>query len=85
MESAVAPGVRSFWRQPGTTVWIVRVWAVRAGLLRCDFSLDVANPLSLILIFETWELDRLTASCDLNLSQLLDLAKDSPPERIEVV
>jgi putative protease len=47
--------------------------------------LDVANPLSLIWVFETWGLDRLTASCDLNLSELLDLVKDSPPERIEVV
>ena len=47
--------------------------------------MDVANPLRLIWIFETWGLDRLTASCDLNLSQLLDLVQASPPERIEVV
>ncbi|WP_186525169.1 hypothetical protein [Synechococcus sp. SYN20] len=34
MESAVTPGVRPFWRSPGIMVWIVSVWAVRAGLLR---------------------------------------------------
>ena len=50
-----------------------------------DFTLNVANPLSLLWFLETWGLDRITASCDLNLSQLLDLVKASPPERIEVV
>jgi putative protease len=50
-----------------------------------DFTLNVANPLSLLWFLETWGLDRVTASCDLNLSQLLDLVQASPPERIEVV
>ena len=50
-----------------------------------DFSLNVANPLSLLWFLETWGLIRVTASCDLNLSQLLDLVQASPPERIEVV
>lgn len=57
------------------------------GQARCagDFTLNVANPLSLLWFLETWGLDRVTASCDLNLSQLLDLVQASPPERIEVV
>ena len=50
-----------------------------------DFTLNVANPLSLLWFLETWGLDRVTASCDLNLSQLLDLVQASPSERIEVV
>ena len=50
-----------------------------------DFTLNVANPLSLLWFLETWGLNRVTASCDLNLSQLLDLVQASPPERIEVV
>ena len=50
-----------------------------------DFTLNVANPLSLLWFLETWGLNRVTASCDLNLSQLLDLVQASPPERMEVV
>ena len=40
------------------------------GWISCvgDFSLDFANSLRLIWIFETWGLDRLTASCEFNLS-----------------
>ena len=50
-----------------------------------DFTLNVANPLSLLWFLERWRLNRVTASCDLNLSQLLDLVQASPPERLEVV
>jgi putative protease len=32
------------------------------------FTLNASNPLSLLWFLEIWGLDRLTASCDLNLS-----------------
>jgi len=50
-----------------------------------DFTLNVANPFSLLWFLETWELKRVTASCDLNLRQLLAFVQSSPSERIEVV
>lgn len=52
---------------------------------RGDFSLNVANPLSLLWFLEHWGLQRVTASCDLNLQQLLDLAENSPSDRLEIV
>lgn len=49
-----------------------------------DFSLNVANPLSHRWMLEHWGLQRLTASYDLNLSQLLDLARAVDPAQLEV-
>ena len=49
-----------------------------------DFSLNTANPLTLHWYREHWGLDRLTASYDLNLDQLLDLAAGTNPNWLEV-
>ncbi|QBE69198.1 peptidase U32 family protein [Synechococcus sp. WH 8101] len=49
-----------------------------------DFSLNIANPLSHRWMLEHWGLQRLTASYDLNLSQLLDLARAVDPAQLEV-
>ena len=49
-----------------------------------DFSLNTANPLSFHWYREHWELQRLTASYDLNLQQLLDLAAAVDPALLEV-
>ena len=49
-----------------------------------DFSLNTANPLSARWDLEHWGLERVTASYDLNLQQLLDLAAGVDPSRIEV-
>lgn len=56
-----------------------------AAPCRGDFSLNVANPLSLLWFLEHWGLQRVTASCDLNLQQLLQLADKAPSDRLEVV
>jgi putative protease len=49
-----------------------------------DFSLNTANPLSFHWYRDHWKLQRLTASYDLNLQQLLDLAAAVNPELLEV-
>ena len=49
-----------------------------------DLSLNTANPLSARWYLEHWGLERVTASYDLNLQQLLDLAAGVDPSRIEV-
>ena len=49
-----------------------------------DFSLNTANPLTLHWYRQRWGLDRLTASYDLNLQQLLDLANATNPDWLEV-
>ena len=49
-----------------------------------DFSLNTANPLTVRWYRERWGLDRLTASYDLNLGQLLDLATAVDPRWLEV-
>lgn len=53
---------------------------------RCigDFSLNVANPLTADLFKNHFHLERLTASYDLNINQLEDLLKSSPPDWFEV-
>ena len=56
-----------------------------AAPCRGDFSLNVANPLSLLWFLEHWGLQRVTASCDLNLQQLLELSENAPVDRLEVV
>ena len=49
-----------------------------------DFSLNVANPLSAGWLLERWGLERITASYDLALDQLLDLVAGCPPGRVEL-
>ncbi|MBF2017909.1 MAG: U32 family peptidase [Rivularia sp. T60_A2020_040] len=49
-----------------------------------DFSLNVANPLTANYFKTKFNLQRLTASYDLNIHQLQDLLKTSPPEWYEV-
>jgi putative protease len=53
---------------------------------RCigDFSLNVANPLTARYFKETFELERLTASYDLNIQQLEDLLTHCPRTWFEV-
>jgi U32 family peptidase len=53
---------------------------------RCigDFSLNVANPLTADYFKNTFGLERVTASYDLNINQLEDLLKSSPPNWYEV-
>ncbi|MCX7596609.1 MAG: U32 family peptidase, partial [Fischerella sp.] len=53
---------------------------------RCigDFSLNVANQLTADLFKNQFRLERLTASYDLNINQLKDLLKSSPPNWFEV-
>lgn len=48
-----------------------------------DFSLNVANPIT-AHYFRQFELERLTASYDLNISQLESLLTACPPEWLEV-
>ena len=49
-----------------------------------DFSLNVANPLTLAWFLEHWGLERVTAGYDLDLQQLLGLLAGSPQGRVEV-
>ncbi|MEB3253463.1 MAG: DUF3656 domain-containing protein [Synechococcus sp.] len=49
-----------------------------------DFSLNTANPLTLDWYHRHWGLQRLTASYDLNLQQLVDLAAGVDPALLEV-
>ncbi|MBD2517085.1 U32 family peptidase [Nostoc sp. FACHB-973] len=53
---------------------------------RCigDFSLNVANPLTADYFQQRFGLERLTASYDLNITQLEDLLTSSPPQWFEV-
>ncbi len=56
------------------------------GLAPCvgDFSLNVANPLTLAWFLDHWGLERVCASYDLNLPQLLQLLRTAPAGRVEV-
>ncbi len=49
-----------------------------------DFSLNVANPLAAGWFLDHWQLRRITASYDLNLQQLVDLAAGVPVGALEV-
>ncbi|MEM7725633.1 MAG: U32 family peptidase [Cyanobacteria bacterium P01_A01_bin.45] len=53
---------------------------------RCigDFSLNIANPLSADYYMQKFHLERLTPSYDLNIHQLKDLLKSTPPQWFEV-
>ncbi len=59
---------------------------ILSGLAPCigDFSLNTANPLSVHRYCRRWGLERLSASYDLNLQQLLDLACAVDPSLLEV-
>lgn len=54
------------------------------SLLCGDFSLNVANPLTAQLLRQTANLQRLTISYDLSISQVLDLLHQAPPEWFEL-
>ncbi|WP_232317224.1 U32 family peptidase, partial [Anabaena sp. CA = ATCC 33047] len=56
------------------------------GADRCigDFSLNVANPITANYFHQRYGLERLTASYDLNITQLEDLLTTAPPEWFEV-
>jgi putative protease len=56
------------------------------GVAPCagDFSLNVANPLSLAWFLDHWGLERVCASYDLDLPQLLQLLQAAPAGRLEV-
>ncbi|WP_411825530.1 DUF3656 domain-containing U32 family peptidase [Luteolibacter sp. AS25] len=49
-----------------------------------DFSLNTANPLTAKLLKEAANLDRLTISYDLNISQVLDLLEKTPTDWLEL-
>jgi putative protease len=49
-----------------------------------DFSLNVANPLTAEYLMERYDLERVTASYDLNLAQLEALLRAAPPEWFEI-
>ncbi|WP_415399975.1 DUF3656 domain-containing U32 family peptidase [Synechococcus sp. W4D4] len=49
-----------------------------------DFSLNVANPITAHWLLERWGLERLTASYDLALDQLLALVRGCPPDALEL-
>ncbi|MEL6551964.1 MAG: DUF3656 domain-containing protein [Cyanobacteria bacterium J06621_11] len=53
---------------------------------RCigDFSLNVANPITASYYKQTFGLERLCASYDLNVQQLEDLLSATPPEWLEI-
>jgi putative protease len=57
-----------------------------SGLAPCagDFSLNVANPLSLAWFLDHWGLERVCASYDLDLPQVLQLLQAAPAGRLEV-
>ena len=58
--------------------------ALSAHRLRGDFSLNVANHLSADYFIHHWQLERLTASYDLNTSQLDALLRHSQPGWFEI-
>jgi putative protease len=49
-----------------------------------DFSLNVANPLSARWLIQRWGLERITASYDLALDQLLALVRGCPANSVEI-
>ena len=49
-----------------------------------DFSLNVANSLTAAWLLQRWGLERITASYDLALDQLLDLLAGCPAGRVEL-
>ncbi|WCJ58823.1 DUF3656 domain-containing protein [Fontisphaera persica] len=53
---------------------------------RCvgDYALNIANPLSAEYFLQRYGLERVTASYDLNVAQLLDLLRAAPPAWFEI-
>ncbi|MBG7608787.1 MAG: U32 family peptidase [Verrucomicrobia bacterium] len=49
-----------------------------------DFSLNAANPLTAKILKESANLERLTISYDLNISQVIDLLEQTPPDWLEL-
>ena len=49
-----------------------------------DFSLNVANPLTAKILMDSAALDRLTISYDLNISQVINLITETPPDWLEL-
>ena len=49
-----------------------------------DFSLNVADPFSAAWFLDHWKLQRITASYDLDLQQMLALLRGCPPGQVEV-
>ena len=49
-----------------------------------DFSLNVANPITAKMLKEQANLDQLTISYDLNIGQVLELAKTTPSDWLEL-
>ena len=47
-----------------------------------DFSLNVANPVTAAWFLDHWQLQRITASYDLDLQQMLALLRAAPPARL---
>lgn len=68
--------------------YLVRNWDqllfFQGDRCRGDFSLNVANPLTAAYFKQTFGLERLTASYDLNTQQLGDLLSQTPPHWLEV-
>jgi U32 family peptidase len=63
----------------------LEIYRQRDDLLRVgDFSLNTANPLTAKLLREHANLDWLTISYDLNISQVIDLLEAAPPEWFEL-
>ncbi|BCU76765.1 U32 family peptidase [Luteolibacter sp. LG18] len=57
----------------------------RSGLKKVgDFSLNVANPITAKLLKQAANLDLLTVSYDLNISQVLDLLRGAPADWFEL-
>ena len=49
-----------------------------------DFSLNVANPVTAAWFLDHWQLQRITASYDLDLQQMLALLRGCPPGQVEL-
>ncbi|MBC8126867.1 MAG: U32 family peptidase [Gloeobacteraceae cyanobacterium ES-bin-144] len=49
-----------------------------------DFSLNVSNPITAGILMQHAALDYLTVSYDLNITQVLDLFREAPPEWFEL-
>ncbi|ACA99189.1 MULTISPECIES: U32 family peptidase [Cyanophyceae] len=52
--------------------------------ITADFSLNISNPISANYFKQTFPLERLTASYDLNIHQLESLLKKAPPHWFEI-
>ena len=67
-------------RNPGAVAWFTG----REFKVTGDFSLNVANPLS-AQWFRGCGLERITISCDLDVTQVVALLEGAPPEWFEII